>query len=268
MPHSSIQVIDRAVALLDAVASRPGSVMLKDLAKTTQLHPSTAFRILAALCEHHLIERTPNGQYQLGIKLLQLSSRVQGRLDLRREAQAILEWLRDEINETVNLIVREYDEVVYLERYTPSRMMRVEQTIGGHMPLHVTAVGKLFLAECGVSACLDYAERTGLPPRTPHSITDPHMLWHTVEHALHQGYALDDQEAELGVGCIGIPVRDSNGRMIAGISVSAPIERRNTAWISIIKQAGATLSARLGYIAPEQTLHSTVPTLTQPTQDI
>ncbi len=266
MPHSSIQVIDRMVALLDAVASQPGSVMLKDLAKITQLHPSTTFRILSALCEHGLIERTPNGQYQLGVKLLQLSSRVQGRLDLRREAQPILEWLRDEINETVNLIVREGDEVVYLDRYPPSRMMRVEQTIGGHIPLHVTAVGKLFLAECGLSACLDYAQRTGLAPRTPHSITNPDTLWRTVEQALQQGYALDDQEAELGVGCIGTPVRDCNGRMMAGISVSAPIERRNTQWIPLIKQAGATLSARLGYSTSEQPAHPTVPT--QPTQDL
>jgi DNA-binding IclR family transcriptional regulator len=252
--QSSIQVIDRMVALLDAIAERPGSVTLKDLSKITQLHPSTAFRILTSLSEHGFIERTLTGQYQLGVKLLQLGSRVQGRLDLRREAHPILEWLRDEINETVNLIVRESDEVVYLERYTPSRMMRVEQTIGGHMPLHVTAVGKLFLAEMGAEACLDYAERTGLPPRTPHSIKESAALWRAVKKALQQGYALDDQEAELGVGCIGIPVRDSTGRMIAGISVSVPIERRNADWIATVKQAGDTLSARLGYMPPKLSL--------------
>ncbi len=252
--QSSIQVIDRMVALLDAIAGHPGSVTLKDLSKITRLHPSTAFRILTSLCEHGLIERTLTGQYQLGVKLLQLGSRVQGRLDLRREAHPILEWLRDEINETVNLIVRESDEVVYLERYTPSRMMRVEQTLGGHMPLHVTAVGKLFLAEMGAEACLDYAERTGLPPRTPHSIKESAALWRAVKKALQQGYALDDQEAELGVGCIGIPVRDSTGRMIAGISVSVPIERRNADWIAIVKQAGDTLSARLGYMPPKLSL--------------
>lgn len=249
--HSSIQVIDRMTALLDAIAAHHGPVSLKILAKETQLHPSTAFRILASLSDHGLIERTEAGQYQLGVKLLQLGSRVQGRLDIRREAQPILEWLRDEINETVNLIVREADEVVYLERYTPSRMMRVEQAIGGHMPLHVTAVGKLFLAEGGAEACLDYAERTGLRPRTVHSITESAALWRNVKQALQQGYALDDQEAELGVGCIGVPVRDSTNRMVAGISVSAPIERRNLAWVPITKRAGDDLSARLGYMLPK-----------------
>ena len=255
MPHT-IQVIDRMAALLEAIASHSGPVSLKELAEQTRLHPSTAFRILASLTSHELIERTPAGQYQLGVKLLQLGSRVQGRLDIRREAQPILEGLRDHLNETVNLIVRECDEVVYLERYTPSRMMRVEQAIGGHMPLHVTAVGKLFLAESGVEACLEYAERTGLRPRTPYSITESATLWRIVKQALQQGYALDDQEAELGVGCIGIPVRDSSNRMVAGISVSAPIERRSLAWLPLARQAGEALSARLGYMAPQLVPHS------------
>ncbi len=245
--HTSIQVIDRLAALIDAIAANDGPVSLKVLAKSTGLHPSTAFRILASLLDHGMVERTEAGHYQLGVKLLQLGSRVQSRLDIRREARPILEWLRDEINETVNLIVREGDEVVYVERMVPSRMMRVEQAIGGHMPLHVTAVGKLFLAESGAEACLDYAERTGLKPRTPYSITDPTRLWRTVRNALQQGYALDDQEAEQGVGCIGVAVRDSTQRMIAGISVSAPIERRNLKWAPIIKQASERLSVRLGF---------------------
>lgn len=248
--HTSIQVIDRMTALLNAIAAHDEPVSLKLLARSTGLHPSTAFRILASLVEHGLVERSEAGHYQLGVKLLQLGSRVQSRLDIRREARPILEWLRDEINETVNLIVREGDEVVYLERVAPSRMMRVEQAIGGHLPLHLTAVGKLFLAESGAEDCLDYADRTSLRPRTPYSITDSAQLWRSVKQALQQGYAVDDQEAELGVGCIGVPVRDSSNRMVAGISVSAPIERRNPAWIPIVKRAGERLSARLGYHLP------------------
>ncbi len=247
MTTSSIQVIDRLAQLLDAIARYDDPVSLKTLAKDTGLHPSTAFRILASLVEHEFVERSPSGAYQLGIKLLQLGSRVQGRLDLRREAHGVLEWLRNEIGETVNLVMREGDDVVYLDRAAPNRMMRVEQMIGGHAPLHVTAVGKLYLAEGGAEACLDYAERTGLKARTTHSITDPAQLWKVARKALHDGYAVDDQEAELGVGCIGVPIRDSTGGMIAGISVSAPIERRQMSWVDIIREAGIKLSARLGY---------------------
>ena len=125
--------------------------------------------------------------------------------------------------------------------------MRVEQAIGGHLPLHVTAVGKLFLAEGGAEACLDYAERTTLPPRTEYSISDSAALWRAVKEVQRQGYGLDNQEAELGVGCIGVAVRDSSGEMVAGISVSAPVQRRSESWVAVVKQAGQRLSARLGY---------------------
>ncbi len=250
---TSIQVIDRLAQLLDAIAANDSPVSLKILSTETGLHPSTAFRILASLCEHGFVERSSSGHYRLGVRLLQLGSRVQGRLDMRREARPIMEWLRNESGETVNLIVREGDEVVYVDRVTPNRMMRVEQVIGGRAPLHVTAVGKLFLAEGGAEACLEYAERTSLPARTPYSITDPANLWRAVKNTLHQGYALDDQEAELGVGCIGVPIRDSSGHIIAGISVSAPIERREEAWIPVVKQAGEKLSTRLGHPAEGRT---------------
>lgn len=248
---SSIQVIERMTRLLDTLAASDQPLSLKILAGNTGLHPSTAFRILASLAEHGFVERSSLGHYRLGSKLLQLGNRVQGQFDLRREAKPIMEWLCAEINETVNLILREDDDIVYVERVTPQRMMRVEQTIGGHLPLHTTAVGKLFLAESGAEGCLEYAERSGLPGRTAHSITDPAALWRNVKDALRQGYALDDQEAELGVGCIGVPVRDGSGQMIAGISVSAPFARRSLDWIPIMQRAAAKLSSRLGFQPPD-----------------
>jgi len=82
-----------------------------------------------------------------------------------------MEWLRDKVEETVNLTLREGDQVVYVERATPKRMMRVEQVIGSHAPLHVTAVGKLMLGAAGREAVRDYAARTGLPAYTPHTFT-------------------------------------------------------------------------------------------------
>lgn len=247
-PASSIQVVDRLARLLDAIATNDGPVSLKVLSAETGLHPSTAFRILSSLVAHGLVERTGNGQYQLGVKLLHLASRVHEKLDMRLEAKPIMEWLRTQVGETVNLVVREGDEVVYIERATSSRIMRVEQVIGSRAPLHVTAVGKLFLAEGGADACLEYASRTGLPAYTANTFTDPAALWRNVKTALRNGHALDDEEAEPGVGCIAVPVRDASGALAAALSISAPIERRKEKeWVPLLKQAGEQLSARLGY---------------------
>ena len=250
MPKStpaSIQVIDRAVALLNAMAVLPEPASLKFLSAETQLHPSTAFRILNALVGHGVVERTDAGQYSLGMKLLHFAGRVHGKVDLLREAKPIMEWLRSQVGETVNLTVREGDEVVYIERAIPNRMMRVEQVIGSRAPLHVTAVGKLFLAEVGENACQQYATRTGLPRYTPKTFVESARLWREVSMAKERGYALDEEEAEQGVSCIGAPVRDSRGVMVAGLSISAPSERRHQSWIALIKKAGFDLSARLGY---------------------
>src|SRR3990167_8072593 len=224
---SSIQVIDRVITLLDAIAARPEPSSLKFLSAETHLHPSTAFRILKALTGHGLVERTANGQYTLGVKLLHFGSRVHGKVDLLREA----------------------NEVVYVERAIPNRMMRVEQVIGSRAPLHVTAVGKLFLSEDGEKACREYARRTGLPRYTPNTLTQVTKLWAQIENAHKQGYALDNEEAEQGVACVGVPLHDPHGKMIAGLSISAPRDRRREAWIPIIKKAGADISARLGYMA-------------------
>ena len=170
-------------------------------------------------------------------------------MDVRTEARPIMKWLRDEIGETVNLTVREADEVVYVERIISQHSIRVEQVIGSRAPLHVTAVGKLMLGESGDQACHEYAMRTGLPKFTKNTLTKESKLIEEIHRALQDGYALDNEEAELGVGCIGVIIHDSSGSVVAGLSVSAPIERRRPEWIKIITQAGKQLSERLGYDA-------------------
>lgn len=244
---SSIQVIDRLVDLLDVIARYDEPVSLKILAAETGLHPSTAHRILAALGEHGLVERSDNGHYHLGSRLLTFASRVQGSSDPRREALPTMEWLRGELGETVNLTVREGDVVIYVERALSHKAMRVEQVIGSRAPLHVTAVGKLFLGYEGEAACRAYATRQGLTAYTVNTLVDVDALCAAACQASAQGFAYDDEEAELGVGCIAVPIFDVSGTMIAGLSVSAPIQRRQTDWLPRVIEAGRRISARLGY---------------------
>lgn len=242
---SSIQVLDRAASLLDALAHYQQPVNLKILSADTHLHPSTAFRILGALIDIGFVERDASGAYQLGRKLAKLATHVKRGLDIHTEAKDIMDTLRDQIDETVNLTVREGDEVIYVERSTAKRMMRVEQVVGSRAPLHVTAVGKLMLAELGLGFIAAYASRTGLPAYTQHTLTDPEILQHQAFADQANAFALDNEEAELGVGCIGVLVRDSHGLVAGGLSISAPIERRKAAWIPLVQQAARDISERL-----------------------
>ncbi len=247
IPQTAIQVIDRMALLLDALARYAEPASLKYLTADTGLHPSTVHRILSALAEHGYVERVEPAAWQLGTKLLQLGHRVRVGQDVRRAARPVMDWLRDEIGESVNLTLRSGDEVIYVERATPARAIRVEQVIGSRAPLHVTAVGKLWLAEDGVDGIAAYARRTGLPRYTRNTLTDATALTHAVLAAARRGYALDDEEAELGVGCIGALIRDATGQVVAGLSVSAPIERRQAAWVPLVQEAAARISARLGH---------------------
>jgi DNA-binding IclR family transcriptional regulator len=115
----------------------------------------------------------------------------------------------------------------------------------------VTAVGKLFLGEAGDSEVRSYALRSGLPSYTRHSIRDAETLVAEARQALAQGFALDDEEAELGVGCIGVLVHDAQGAAVAGLSVSAPRERRRDEWVPLVQEAARRISERLGYAAPD-----------------
>jgi len=242
-----IQVIDRMSLLLDAVSRYPEPVSLKVLTAETGLHSSTAFRILDSMQANGFVERDVTGKYQLGSKLLSLGSRVHAQSDVRLIAEPIMAQLRDELGESVNLTVREGDEVVYIERATPNRMMHVQQLVGSRAPLHVTAVGKMMLAMNGDDECMAYTKRTNLPAYTRNTINDLEKLLNETHRIQQQGYAYDDEEVEIGVGCIGTLIYDASGNVIAGLSISAPIDRRQDKWVTNLMNAAKRISNELGY---------------------
>lgn len=247
---SSIQVIDRMMHLIEALVRHPSPANLKQLAIETGLHPSTAHRILAVMVENRLVDRIEPGTYRLGIRLLELGHLVRMRLNVRQEALPIMQALHGDIRETVNLSVRQGDEVVYVERVSSSgQMMRVVQAVGTRAPLHATSVGKVFLADDGADAASAYAQRVGLPRLTEHTLTDPAVLGAELEQVRALGYAMDREEAEKGVSCIAAGIRDDEGTLVAGLSVSAPSDRLDSAWAVKVRSAAEQVSRAMGYHA-------------------
>jgi DNA-binding IclR family transcriptional regulator len=244
---SAIQVIDRAVALLDAIARYPDPVRLKILSAETGLHTSTTHRILHSLIDNGLVEREPNGYYRLGVRLLQMSVRLHTNIDLRSIALPYMEKLRDQLGESVNLTIREGDVLIYIEKAVSNKMMHVQQVVGSRAPLHVTAVGKLMLGAGGTEEIKSYIKRTNLPAYTRNTLSKPDALESECKNAFKLGYALDNEEAEIDVGCIGVLIYDSSGSVAGGLSVSAPIERRRLEWIEDVIKTGKEISAQLGF---------------------
>lgn len=244
----AIQVIERAMRLLDALAAQPDPVTLKELSATTGLHASTAHRILNDLVVGRYVERVDNGLYQLGMRLLELGSLVKGRLNVREAAIAAMRSLHKLTGQTINLSVQQGDEIVYIDRAWSERSgMQVVRAIGGRAPLHLTSTGKLFLSTADTRQVRAYALRTGLAGHTRNSLTDLDRLERELALVRRHGYARDNEELELGVRCIAAGIFDDTGKLVAGLSISAPAERLQDDWIKALVDTAASISEALGY---------------------
>lgn len=246
----SIQVLERAMRLLDQLAQEDEPMALKDLAETTGLHTSTAHRILNDLVAGRYVERVDNGLYRLGMRLLELGSLVKARLNIRTVALEHMRELHKVTGQTVNLALLQGDEIVYVERaWNEYSGMQVVRAIGGHAPLHLTSSGKLFLSSWETAQVRAYVLRTGLSGNTRNSITRYEELERELNLVRRLGIARDNEELELGVRCIAAGIHDESGTLIAGLSVSAPADRLHDTWIPLLRETAQNISAALGYEA-------------------
>ena len=244
----SIQVLERSFALLDVLAAQPEPLALKLISERTGLHPSTAHRILNDLVAGRYVDRPQVGTYRLGMRLLELGNLVKGRLDVRDAALEPMRELHRLTHQAVNLSVRQGDEIVYIERaYSERSGMQVVRAVGGRAPLHLTSVGKLFLASDDRDRVRAYAARTGLAGHTKNSLTHLPGLERELDNVRARGVARDDEELEIGVRCVAAGIYDDSDRLVAGLSISAPADRLEDAWVDRVKATAKQISAALGY---------------------
>jgi DNA-binding IclR family transcriptional regulator len=236
------------MTLLDVLSHHAEPVSLKQLALDSGLHPSTAHRILSAMTASGFVERSDPGTYRLGMRLLELGNIVKTRIGVRETALPPMRELHARIGESVNLGVRQGDSIVYVERTSSGRSsVRVVHLVGARAPLHVTAVGKLYLSEDTPQQVREYAERTGMPGFTSTSLTTLAALETELARVRREGVAHDNEEIETGLRCIAAPIRDDSGELVAGLSVSAPSERYDPAWATLIRTTADAISKGMGY---------------------
>lgn len=244
----TVQVIERMFTLIDVLASREEAMSLKEISEKTGLHPSTTHRILNDLATGRFIDRPQPGSYRLGMRLLELGNLVKGRLNVRDAALVPMRELHKLIQQPVNLSMRQGDEIVYVERaYSERSGMQVVRAIGGRAPLHLTSVGKLFLAADDPQRVRAYASRTGLSGHTKNSLTQLADLERELSKVRQYGTARDNEELEMGVRCMAAGIYDDQGKLVAGLSISAPAERLEEAWLAKLHITAQTISSTLGF---------------------
>ena len=220
-----VQSLDRAFALLEALSMHPGGSGLMDLAVATNLHKSTAHRLLNALGALGYVERL-DSKYRLTYKLLELSGRLIEGSDVLTTAQGALDALRDRVGETVHMVVREGTQIVYVYK-AESQLMpyRMASRVGARRDMFCTAAGKAIMATLPEAEVRDIWQQTPVQPFTPYTITSLGALLRALDEVRIRGYAIDDQENELDVRCVAGALTDHSGACIGAFSISAPLAR-------------------------------------------
>ena len=217
---SGVQSVDRALDVLEALADCDGAAGLSEIAARTGLPYGTIHRLLRTLLDRGYVRQEADRRYALGGALVRLGGAAE-RL-VGSWARPYLEQVAALSGETANLAVLEGDFVVYVAQAASQRRLRMFTEVGRRVLPHSTAVGKVLLAYRPDAAAV--LTRTGLPRRTPHTITSLEAMLAELAAVRERGYALDLGEEELGVHCLAVPVFDGDG-VIASMSVSGPAER-------------------------------------------
>lgn len=250
-----VQVLERAMSLLDAFVPERPERGVSELARTLGLHRATVHRILSVLERLGCVEQLPeSGRYRLGMKLIELGSRASAGLTLPTVAKPELEHLVRMTGETSHLMVVDGAEGLYLEKVESTRPFRMPSQVGRRLPLHCTGVGKALLAFLPEQEASRILRERGLPRFTENTITSTAALQRELARIRHRGYAVDREEAERGLRCVGAPIVGRDGTAVAAISIAGPAVRvgpkSEARFARLVLAAAQRISRRLGDVAP------------------
>lgn len=251
-PRASVSTtVAKAINILDILAVKADvGVSLAELCSLVEMPKSSTHRYLVTLQELGLAERKSDDHYYLGTKVIELAGAYLLKSDLRNESQAALDELAVMTGETVHLAVPSGTEVVYIAKVESKHALSMYSHIGARLPMHCTALGKAILAFCA-SDELHSILTNPLIMRTPNSITSVEALQNELKIIRLRGYAVDNEENEIGIRCVGAPIFDYSTKPIGAISVSAPRDRmdqeRCNSLGPLVHQAALKISKRKGF---------------------
>lgn len=246
-----VGVVGKVLRILEALDASPTGLQLREIAKQTSVNKSTAYRFVAHLQSAGYLLRDDAGAYVVGPKLARLGAGIAYHATLRKISRPVAVALSNATKETVNLAVLDGHEVLYLDVIESSHSFRMASQPGMHRPVNCTALGKALLAFLPAEHRDEILPMLTFERATPRTITSLARLKKELIHVVQQGYAMDDQETDLGARCVAAPILDERGSVAAAISVSGPITRisrdRIRAYALATKKAARAISSQLGH---------------------
>ena len=247
-----IDILDVTLNAIEVMASSEQEFLSpSSLARQLKINRSRLFRILKTLERRGFVDYDPQTEsYRLGVKMLTLSQNLRNRLNFRREAESLLRSLVAETGDSAHLVALANDKAIVVDRYLGENTLQVAAPIGVLLPLHIGAVPKLLLAFLPTVRQERLIGEMELPEFTPYTITSKEQLCSVLAQIRRDGYAVDEQEYEIGVYAFGAPIYDNSGQVTAGISITTPASRytteRRDQLIQRVVTTARQISARLG----------------------
>ncbi len=222
-------MLHKTLDILETIRNQQPGLRLADLARTVRMPKPTVYRIVATLEARGYLDRSKDGNYRMAKKLFELQRDGSFEQILNRIAEPAMKQLVDVCKETVNLGILDAGEVVVINTIESPQAVRMSSKIGNRRHLHATALGKVLLAGLADKEALRLIQLKGLPRLTPHTLVTKSTILAEIRRVRRQGYALDNQENELGGRCVAASILGPDDRVAAALSISAPVYRMDLA---------------------------------------
>ena len=250
-PKTSLSSVANAIRLIKAFSDDEYEIGISDLGKRLHLPKSTVHRLASTLVEAGMLEQNnETGKYRLGLAIFELGSLVRRKMDFSSEAKPFLMELREKTGETVHLAILDQASIVYINSLESKQAIRMTLDVGLRKPAYSTGAGKVLLAFQADEA-LARLFAGGLKELTANTIVDPDQFRQELAAIRARGYAVADEENELGVRSLAAPVRDHFGNVIAAVSIAGPAQRLTRKALSSfapdVVSAADAISGRLGF---------------------
>ena len=249
--------VERALAMLEAVAQESEGLSNAEISRKLNIPKSSASYILRTLeTRNYLLRDEESGKYRVGLKILSLSRGALSGLDVRGVALPIMRRLTRETGLTCHLAILDGPDAVYVEKVEPDGFIRMDTWVGRRMRVHATSVGKALVAHVAQDRLEDILRKTGMEKRTSRTITTLPRLLKELEKVRVQGYAVDDEENNLGARCVGAPIFNDRATIEAALGLSGTTQQVSPHTmpriLEALKDAARHISMGMGYRAPQR----------------